>query len=173
MELAGIFQPSRKRIEARGDTIMNRFKWVIFAVAVAFPALSVLAQINQSSAQVTVTGFITDTLSGKRGANELHAEAAKRNVAAGMAKYALYDEATMKLYILEPQDLASAHLDKRVTVTGAMYLQPMQHAGQHVNPTTGQVEDFHTVRQDSTTPIAGVLTNCTIAVTPYTTPKPK
>jgi hypothetical protein len=68
--------------------------------------------LRAQSYQISVTGFVTDTLSGRRGANALHVDAAKRAVASGMAQYALYDEKTHKLYIIAPQDTAVAYLGR-------------------------------------------------------------
>ncbi len=143
---------------------MNRSKWLIVAAAACLLSITAHPQTNQ----VTVTGFVTDTLSGIRGANALHADAAKRNVASGMASYALYDEKTKKLYILGQQDTAAANLGQRVTVTGALAASPMTHAGQAVDPKSGQSVDFHHLGQGSSTPIAGVLTITSIALTPPT-----
>lgn len=128
----------------------------MFAVCI----LGVSAQTNQ----VGVTGFVTDTLSGKRGAAAQHAEASKRNVAAGMAMYAVYDEATKKLYVLQPQATGEAYVGQRVTVAGTLGPSAMRHAGQRENPQTHVAEDFHQVGQDSTTPIGGVLSVSSIAV---------
>jgi hypothetical protein len=141
---------------------MNRFRIVtiILMGLLAFPGEGSRAQ----SAQVTVTGFVTDTLSGIHGANELHGDASKRNVASGMAVYAVYDEGTKKLYVLQPQATGATYVSQRLTVTGTLAPSGMQHAGQHVNPQTNVTEDFHRVGQDSTTPIGGVLTITSIAV---------
>jgi hypothetical protein len=49
----------------------------------SFVASTIWAQSDQMS----FTGFITDTLSGKRGANALHVDAARRAVASGMAQW--------------------------------------------------------------------------------------
>jgi hypothetical protein len=123
---------------------------------------SARAQINQ----LGITGFITDTLSGKRGANALHADAAKRAVASGMAQYALYDEKTHKLYVLAPQDSAVAYLGQHITITGTLAPSPMVHGAQAVDPNTNEVKDFHHIGQDSATPVAGVLTISSVAVAP-------
>jgi hypothetical protein len=138
---------------------MKRFKWGFVVVAVGLLAVGAYAQ----TVQVSVTGFVTDTLSGKRGANALHAEASKRNVAAGMAKYAVYDEKTHKLYVLEPQATGATYVGQRVTVTGTLGTSRMTHAGQQENPQTHEKQDFHHVGQDSTTPIGGVLAISSIA----------
>jgi hypothetical protein len=54
------------------------------------------------AATTTVTGYLTDppAADGKRGATALHIDCPKRKVAAGTAKYALYDEASKRLYVL-------------------------------------------------------------------------
>jgi hypothetical protein len=144
---------------------MKRNKWGFAAVVTAtFVAAGLLVTLaGAQSTQVSVTGFVTDTLSGRRGANELHGDASKRNVAAGMGVYAVYDEATKKLYVLQPQATGATYVGQRVTVAGSLAPSAMQHAGQHVNPQTNVTEDFHRVGQDSTTPIGGVLTITSIA----------
>lgn len=75
--------------------------------------LILVASLSAIGAQVTIsvsaTGYITDTMCGAKGANAQHVDCAKRSVASGNgsaalttgAKYALYDEATKKLYILQ------------------------------------------------------------------------
>jgi hypothetical protein len=142
---------------------MKRNKWKLAVGLLAMGGLLVAVSRAQS-AQMSVTGFVTDTLSGRRGANPLHADASKRNVAAGMAVYAVYDEATKKLYVLQPQATGATYVSQRITVTGTLAPSGMQHAGQHVNPQTNVTEDFHRVGQDSTTPIGGVLTIASITV---------
>jgi hypothetical protein len=139
-----------------------KMRRTVFAILILGTIALVVA--HAQSAQVSVTGFVTDTLSGRRGANPLHADASKRNVAAGMAVYAVYDEATKKLYVLQPQATGATYVSQRVTVTGTLAPSGMQHAGQHVNPQANVTEDFHHVGQDSTTPIGGVLTIASIAV---------
>jgi len=54
----------------------------------------------QTTGEVTVVGYVTDTFCGRRGASKKHAEHARRTVASGVAQYAVYDEATRKLYLL-------------------------------------------------------------------------
>jgi hypothetical protein len=139
---------------------MKQVKLAFFAAAVCLLAMAAYGQ----SVKVSVTGFVTDTLSGKRGANALHAETSKRNVAAGMAVYALYDEKTHMLFVFEPQTTGATYVGQRVTVTGTLTASAMQHAGQHENPDTHAAENFHHAGQESTTPIGGVLTITSIAV---------
>lgn len=140
---------------------VNRLLIMVLALS-AMLQLSALPQANQLS----VTGFVTDTLSGKRGANALHVDAAKRAVASGMAQYALYDEKTHKLYILAPQDSAVAYLGQHIKITGTLAPHPVQHGAQMTDPNTNEVKDFHHVGQDSSTPVAGLLTISSIVVAP-------
>jgi hypothetical protein len=141
---------------------MNRLK--CSGVALAMGLLAVAAYAQTAQVQTSVTGFVTDTLAGKRGANALHAEASKRNVAAGMAKYAVFDEKTQKLYVLQPQATGEAYVGQRVTVSGTLAPSAMQHAGQGQDPQSGQPVNFHHAGQDSSTPIGGLLTISSIAV---------
>lgn len=142
---------------------MSRFGYA--AAATLFGILA-LAAHAQSTSPTTVTGFLTDTLSGRHGANALHADTAKRNVAAGMAQYAVYDEKTHKLYILEPQSSAVLYICQRIKVTGTLAASPMTHGAQTIDPSTNQVKNFHHLGQDDATPIAGVLTITSLSVAP-------
>jgi hypothetical protein len=146
------------------------------ALILAMVGIHILV-VNAQSNQISVTGFVTDTLSGKRGANELHVDATKRAVASGMARYALYDEKTHKLYILAPQDSAVAYLGQRIKITGTLASNIMQHGAQTVDPNTNEVKDLHHVGQDTATSVAGVLTIASIAAAPFparaTPPAPK
>ena len=89
---------------------------------------------SQTAQQVSVTGFLTDTLCGRRGATAQHIEHAKRSVASGKAKYAIYDERTKQLYILEPQDTAVQYLGQRVTITGTLSPAAEKRAGEKAVP---------------------------------------
>lgn len=79
-------------------------------------------------------GYLTDTLCGSRGANRLHAEHARRSVASGKAKYAIYDEQSKQLYIIEDAALAERWLGQRVRVTGTVGATPLRRAGQSYAP---------------------------------------
>lgn len=130
-------------------------------IAILLPMLVAAA----GPSPINLVGTVTDTLAGFHGADENHADAAQRNVKAGMALYAVYDEQTRKLYIIDPQDSAVSFIGERVTVTGTLATSPMQLAGQMVDPTTGAVKSFHRVVNDST-PIGGVITNASISLAP-------
>jgi len=92
------------------------------------------ATLAQMTGEVTVVGFVTDTFCGRRGASEKHAEHARRTVASGLAQYALYDEATKQLYILEPQATAEQYVGHRVKITGTLGTTPLRRAGQSYAP---------------------------------------
>ncbi len=106
---------------------------------------------------INATGWVSDTLCGVKGANAQHVECAKRTVASGKAKYALYDEARKKLYILEPQETAAAYAGQRVKVNGTLSFSPLERAGESLDPKSNQVVT-HAKALDSSTPIGGILT---------------
>lgn len=87
-----------------------------------------------TSNDLSVAGFVTDTWCGRRGANARHAEHARRTVASGVAQYALYDETTKRLYILEPQATAAQYAGQRVKITGTLGTTPLTRAGQSYAP---------------------------------------
>jgi hypothetical protein len=146
---------TQKQEENKMRNLFRSLFWVVSAGIFLVPAVA-------QTSQVSVTGFITDTLSGSTGATAEHSDASKRNVEAGMAKYAVYDEATKKLYILDPQETAASYLGQRVAVKGGLAASPITKAGQMVDPRTNEVKDFHRP-VNSTTPVAGVLTISSIA----------
>ena len=111
----------------------------LFVLIIVSSLGALAAQVTNS---VSATGFITDTLCGAKGANALHIDHAKRSVASGKAKYALYDEATKKLYILDgsaslttgPQGSIEQYLGQRVKITGTLSTSPLTRAGQSYAP---------------------------------------
>lgn len=88
----------------------------------------------QTAHEFKVVGFVTDTWCGRKGANAQHAEHARRSVASGVGQYAIYDEATKKLYILEPQATAAQYAGQRVKITGTLGATPLTRAGQSYAP---------------------------------------
>jgi hypothetical protein len=92
------------------------------------------ATLAQTTGEMTVVGYVTDTYYGRRGANDKHAEHARRSVASGVAQYALYDEASKKLYILAPQSTAAQYVGQRVQITGTLSATPITRAGQSLAP---------------------------------------
>jgi|SRR5580700_4313202 hypothetical protein len=66
------------------------------------------------------SGVITDDMCGAKGAKAEHAACASKCVKEHGAKYALYNTADKKVYILDPQDKAAEHAGHEVTVAGAV-----------------------------------------------------
>jgi Protein of unknown function (DUF5818) len=68
----------------------------------------------------TWSGVITDDMCGAKDASPAKAECTKTCVKDHGAKYALYDPADKKVYILDPQDKAAGHEGHTVTVKGTL-----------------------------------------------------
>ncbi len=64
------------------------------------------------------TGWVTDTHCGEKGAKDGHTACANKCVKEMSAKYALYNPADKKVYVLDPQDKAAEHAGHYVTVKG-------------------------------------------------------
>lgn len=166
--------------------------------------LMLVGSIGVLAAQVTnsvsATGYITDTMCGQKGANAQHTDCAKRSVASGKAKYAIYDEATKKLYILQGSGIEQ-YLGQRVKIIGTLSTTPLTRAGQSYAPdavatpikSDGNPDQANTARMvsgdpaaasgqgparvqghrkalDTSTPIAGVLTISSVAPAPIPPP---
>ena len=147
-----------------------------------FTCVSIGAQL---AGTIAATGFVTDTLCGAKGANEFHTDCAKRSVASGKAKYALYDDRARRLYIIEPQSTAEQYLGQRVRITGTLSASPLRNAGEMLAPdsTAGQIDrntgslppptgsprvQRHARAKDST-PIGGTFTISSIELAPLPT----
>jgi ATP/ADP translocase len=66
------------------------------------------------------SGVVTNNMCGAKDASAAKAECTTKCVKSHGAKYALYDEADKKVYILDPQDKAEGHAGHDVTVTGTL-----------------------------------------------------
>jgi len=111
----------------------------ILAAVIAIALAAALSA--QTPAGVTATGYLTDTMCGAKGATSRHIECAKRNVASGKAQYAIYDEASRRLYILDTSNAAArlqieSFLGQRVKITGTVSSTPITRAGQSLVPDT-------------------------------------
>ncbi len=85
-------------------------------------ALIVVAGLSLGASKATEgswTGWVTDTKCGAKGTTAEHEACAKKCVGEG-EKYALYTPADKKIYVLDPQDQAAAHVGHQVTVKGAV-----------------------------------------------------
>ncbi len=92
----------------------------LFMTAVAILFATGLTLAAPKGKEGTWAGWVTDTHCGAKGANADHAACAKKCVEQDGAKYALYDNATKKVYVLEPQDQAAAHVAQHVRVKGSL-----------------------------------------------------
>jgi hypothetical protein len=68
----------------------------------------------------TWSGVVTNDMCGAKDASAAKADCTKTCVKEHGAKYALYNPADKKVYVLDPQDKASGHEGHNVTVTGTM-----------------------------------------------------
>ena len=82
---------------------------VLLALALVLPA--------GAGTKGSWTGWITDTGCGAKGAKAEHKSCAERCVGRG-EKLVFFNNADKKLYSLDNQDEAKAHLGHEVTVTG-------------------------------------------------------
>ena len=86
-------------------------------------ALLVVASLSLASGkgkEGSWTGWITDTQCGAKGAKDGHTDCANKCVKQMKAKYALYNPADKKVYVLDPQDKVAAHAGHHVTVKGTV-----------------------------------------------------
>ena len=118
---------------------MNKYRLLKIFVLTVSVVPFIFAQRSGSS---IITGFITDTLCGAKGENEFHTDCAKRSVASGKVKYALYDDRARRLYVIEPQTTAEQYLGQRVRITGTLSASPLRNAGEMLAPdaTAGQID---------------------------------
>ncbi len=161
----------------------------ILASLIALVLVSSVAA--QTPASITATGYLTDTMCGAKGATSKHIDCAKRNVASGRAQYAIYDESSRRLYILDAGTEAGgtpavrslieqpAAAGQRVRITGTVSSTPITRAGQSLvpaddsggmnpAPTTGTTMRVVTRAKalDTSTPVAGVPAISSIETVP-------
>jgi len=79
-----------------------------------------LAGEKAKSGEKALTGWITDTHCGAKGAKEGHAGCATKCVKGQGAKYALVTPEDGKVYVLDPQDKAAEHAGHHVKVKGTV-----------------------------------------------------
>ncbi len=97
---------------------------LMVGVAILFAASLGIAQEKTTGKDKTKGGtwhgWVTDTECGAKGTKTDHAACAKKCVDEKGAKYALYNTADKKVYVLDPQDQAAAHAGHHVTVKGTL-----------------------------------------------------
>jgi hypothetical protein len=109
----------RSRLRMRRDSIMvKRAMLAGFAIVFAV-GLSVAGQ-DSAAKSGSWSGVITNDMCGAKDASAAKSECTSKCVKSHGAKYALYDEADKKVYILEPQDKADGHAGHDVTVKGTL-----------------------------------------------------
>lgn len=79
-----------------------------------------LTLAGQDAAKGTWSGVITNDMCGAKDASMAKADCTKTCVKEHGAKYALYNPADKKVYVLDPQDKAAGHEGHNVTVKGTM-----------------------------------------------------
>jgi hypothetical protein len=72
------------------------------------------------AADSTLTGYISDSHCGAKGAKEGHEQCAAKCVKEHDAKYVFVNDADKKVYAVDAQDKAAAHAGHHVTVTGTL-----------------------------------------------------
>lgn len=72
------------------------------------------------AADSTLTGYISDSHCGAKGAKEGHAECATKCVKEHGAKYVFVNDADHKVYAIDAQDKVAAHAGHHVTVKGTV-----------------------------------------------------
>jgi len=93
-------------------------KATVLVTVLAFAlALLPLAALRADSG--SWNGWVTDDSCGAKGANADHAACAAKCMAKG-AKLVFYNNADKKIYKLDKQDVAKAHIGHEVTVSGEL-----------------------------------------------------
>jgi hypothetical protein len=99
----------------KGEGIMTKRLLVASLALVLFAGISLALPKDDSW-----TGWVTDTMCGAKGASAKHADCAKKCVDGGHGKYALYNPADKKVYVLDPQEKMAEHAGQFVKVTGTV-----------------------------------------------------
>ena len=87
------------------------------AVLVGILAVIALPLVTSAGTKGSWTGWITDDSCGAKGAKAEHADCAKKCLDNG-GKLVFYNTANEKIYNIDKQDVAKAHLGHEVKVTG-------------------------------------------------------
>lgn len=82
--------------------------------------LTLCAAAFAFAADSTLTGYISDSECGVKGASDKHADCAAKCVKDHGAKYVFVNDADKKVYAIDAQDKVAAHAGHHVTVTGTV-----------------------------------------------------
>jgi len=96
---------------------MKKYLMAVTVLILATGGLTLSAQAAAKPA--SWTGIVTDQMCANKGVKLDDAACAAKCVAAG-SKYALYETATKKVYVLDKQDDAAKFAGKTVTVRGSV-----------------------------------------------------
>src|SRR5271156_5272466 len=124
------------RLMMRRDSIMVKRAMLAGFAMVFAVGLSVAGQ-DSAAKSGSWSGVITNDMCGARDASAAKAECTSKCVKSHGAKYALYDEADKKVYILEPQDKADGHAGHEVTVKGTLDGDTIHVTSLTMNPAKG------------------------------------
>jgi hypothetical protein len=113
----GRFVDGCQAIKHWGDKTMVK---KVSLCAAAFILLTGMVLAGQADKAGTWSGFVTDSICGAKNAGPAGASCTKECVSKKGAKLALYDSASKKAYILDPQEKATGHEGHNVTVTGTL-----------------------------------------------------
>ena len=81
-------------------------------------ALTLCTAFLTFGADGSMTGYISDSACGAKGANDKHAACATKCVKEKDAKYVFVNDADHKVYLIDAQDKVAAHAGHHVTVKG-------------------------------------------------------
>ena len=90
----------------------------LLIVALALGVSSMAWAQEKAGDQVTITGWLTETECGAKGAKEGHAECAQKCVKEKGAKWAIYNPEDKSLWILTDQTKGPEMLGKKIMVKG-------------------------------------------------------
>jgi hypothetical protein len=87
--------------------------------SIALPALLFAAATFAFAADSTMSGYISDSHCGAKGAKEGHEQCATKCVSGG-GTYVFVDDADHKVYAIDAQDKVAPHAGHHVTVKGTV-----------------------------------------------------
>ena len=101
-------------------TSVKRIVFSVLVAALALGTFSVISAEEKKDDHVVITGWVTDTDCGGKGAVEGHADCAKKCVKEKGAKWALYDPETKTVWVIADQAKASEMVGKEVVCKGVV-----------------------------------------------------
>jgi hypothetical protein len=123
-------------LTARRNLIMLK-RAMLGGLAMVFAVALAVAGQDSAAKSGSWTGVITNDMCGAKDATAAKAECTSKCVKSHGAKYALYNDADKKVYILEPQDKADGHAGHEVTVKGTLDGDTIHVTSLTMNPAKG------------------------------------